>query len=44
MTTDELRPWEYPDCPECDGHVFVESAGHQHHEWVCRRCKEAFDA
>lgn len=41
------RPWEVPDCPDCDGHLFVGRAPTHTQlgtgEWYCYNCGRHFD-
>jgi len=31
------RPWLFPDCPQCEGHLFVDkSIGTE--DWMCHKC------
>lgn len=46
----DRRPWEYPDCPECESHVFVGAWNRGRpsdtsvvKEYYCYLCENAFD-
>jgi DNA-directed RNA polymerase subunit M/transcription elongation factor TFIIS len=34
---DPEHPWEYPDCPDCGGHVFVDFA-QTSEDFQCHNC------
>lgn len=39
-------PWEWPECPGCDSHLFVDRM-HTHQtdgEYRCHQCDRVFDA
>lgn len=42
--TNPRKPWDYPDCPECDSDVFVAGrAGRPEGEYRCHACGTLFE-
>lgn len=37
----QISPWEYPDCPRCWRHIYVDL--HQHTDYICYKCDYRFD-
>jgi ribosomal protein L37AE/L43A len=44
MTADARyrHPADVPDCPNCEGHIFVDSAS-GNRMWICYRCDLEFE-
>jgi len=36
--TKDSHPWEYPDCPECGRHIYVEKAKNSEFDFRCHKC------
>jgi hypothetical protein len=36
-------PWGYPDCPDCEGHLFVDYSQSNDKDFVCHNCDVRFD-
>ena len=32
------HPWEFPDCPECDRHIYVDRLNGEKGEFLCHKC------
>ena len=45
MSGSAVSPLDAPECPECEGTVFVDRAGNRRGgAWFCRKCEVTFDA
>lgn len=39
-----IKPWEYPDCPECGVEIYVRIEAGTGRRFECVRCEETFRA
>lgn len=38
-----IHPWEYPNCPECGGHLFVDRCRQPAYGYICHNCDVRFN-